>query len=207
MADVNVHRNIIYTYRAVVKDTVKAIFAAERARKQFPEDPELKQDEITLLIIANKVDEAKEHIQEAIDKNPDDHILYYEMGYLYDASDNLDEAINWYKKSIEKNPEYFDALYNLGVDYYNKGADILHKAQDMDLDTYKKEGKKVEQEANEIFKQALPYFERAHEARPDDVPTLETLQTLYSLMKEYDKVNEVQQKLEALGVSPNTGGK
>ena len=207
MADVNVHRNIIYTYRAVVKDTAKAIVAAERARKQFPNDPELKQDEITLLIIANKVEEAKEHILEEIEKDPNDHVLYYEMGYLFDASDDLDQAIEWYKKSIDKNPEYFDALYNLGVDYYNKGADILHQAQDMDLETYKKEGKKVETEANEIFKLALPYFERAHKVRPEDVPTLQTLQTLYSLMKDYDKVNDVQQKLEALGVTPDTGGK
>jgi tetratricopeptide (TPR) repeat protein len=207
MADVNVHRNIIYTYRAVVKDTAKAIAAAERAREQFPNDEELKQDEITLLIVANKIDEAKEHIRKEIEKDPNDHVLYYEMGYLYDAADDLDTAIDWYKKSIDKNPEYFDALYNLGVDYYNKGADILHAAQDMDLETYKKEGKKVEAEANEIFKQALPYFERAHEVRPDDVPTLQTLQTLYSLMKDYDKVNEVQQKLEALGITPDTGGK
>lgn len=206
MADVNVHRNIIYTYRAVKKDTAKAIAAAERARKQFPEDPDLKQDEITLLIIANEVDAAKEKIQAAIDKNPDDHVLYYEMGYLYDASDDLDKAIEWYKKAIEKNPEYFDALYNIGVDYYNKGADILHQAQEMDLETYKKEGKKVEEQANEVFRQALPYFERAHEVRPDDIGTLETLQTLYSLMKNYEKVNEVQQKLEALGVSTQKEG-
>lgn len=206
MADVNVHRNIIYTYRAVEKDTAQAIAAAKRAREQFPDDPELKQDEITLLIIANQVDEAKEKIQAAIEENPDNHVLYYEMGYLYDASDQLDEAIEWYKKSIDKNPEYFDALYNLGVDYYNKGADILHQAQEMDLDTYKKEGKKVEEQANEVFKQALPYFERAHEVRPDDIGTLETLQTLYSLMKNYDKVNEVQQKLEALGATPEDEG-
>jgi tetratricopeptide (TPR) repeat protein len=206
MADVNVHRNIIYTYRAVEKDTAKAISAAERAREQFPDDPDLKQDEITLLIIANETEAAKEKIQAAIDKNPDDHVLYYEMGYLYDASDELDKAIEWYKKAIDKNPEYFDALYNLGVDYYNKGADILHQAQEMDLDTYKKEGKKVEEQANEVFKQALPYFERAHEVRPDDVGTLETLQTLYSLMKDYEKVNEVQQKLEALGVSSGMEG-
>ena len=206
MADENVHRNIIYTYRAVVKDTAKAIAAAERAREHFPESPELKQDEITLLIVSNNVEEAKDKILAAIENNPEDHILYYEMGYIYDASDEIDEAIKWYKKSLEKNPEYFDALYNLGVDYYNKGADILHGAQEMDLETYKKEGKKVEQQANEIFKEALPYFERAHEVNPEDVGTLQTLQTLYSLMKNYDKVNEVQEKLEALGVTNGVEG-
>ncbi len=203
MADVNVHRNIIYSYRADVKDTAKAIAAAERARNQFPEDPDLKQDEITLLIMASQIEEAKEKLQAAIDNDPDDAILYYEMGYLYDAAGDLDESIEWYKKAIDKNPEFFDALYNLGVNYYNKGADVLHKAQAMDLDTYKKEGKAIEQEAGEIFKQAIPYFEKAHEVNPDDIPTLETLQTLYSLMKEYEKVNEITEKLKALGVDPN----
>ncbi len=206
MADQNIHRNIIYTYRAVIKDTVKAIEAAERARMQFPDDSDLKQDEISLLIISNRIDQAKEKLTAAIEKDPDDAILYYEMGYINDASENIDEAIEWYKRSIEKDPEFFDALYNLGVDYYNKGAEILREAQDMDLETYQKEGKQVEQRANEIFKVALPYFERAHDAKQDDIPTLETLQTLYSLMKEFDKVNEVTEKLEALGVTPDGEG-
>jgi len=206
MADVNVHRNIIYMYRAVVKDTSKAITAAEKARTQFPDDHDLKQDEISLLIISKRIDQAKDKLTAAIENDPDDAILYYEMGYIYDASDKIDEAIEWYKKSVEKDPEFFDALYNLGVDYYNKGAEILRKAQDMDLDTYQKEGKKVEEQANEVFNVALPYFERAHEVKPDDILTLETLQTLYSLMKKYDKVNEVTEKLEALGVSPNDEG-
>ena len=71
----------------------------------------------------------------------------------------------------------------------------------MDLETYKKEGKAVEAKANDVFILAVPYFERAHEVKPDDVSTLQTLQTLYALMKEYDKVEEVKGKLEALGVT------
>ncbi len=206
MADVNVHRNLIYMYKAIVKDTAEAINAADRARQQFPDNPELKQDEITLLIMAQKVEEAKKKLEEAIEKNPDDHLLYYEMGYIHDAAGEIDTAIDWYEKAIERNPEFFDALYNIGVLHYNKGADILAEAQAMDLETYKEKGKEVEEKAQEIFKVAVPYFEKAHEVRPDDIPTLETLQTLYSFMKEYEKVNEVQEKLEALGVSNEDEG-
>jgi tetratricopeptide (TPR) repeat protein len=200
MADVNVHRNIIYIYRAVVKDTVAALNAAERARQQFPDDHDLKQDEITLLIMANKIEEAKQRLTAAMEKDPDNYLLYYEMGYIYDASENYDEASIWYEKCLEKNPEYFEALYNLGVNKYNQGAEILKEAQDMDLETYKKEGKAVEAKANDVFILAVPYFERAHEVNPEDVSTLQTLQTLYALMKNYDKVDEVKTKLDALGV-------
>lgn len=201
MADVNVHRNIIYMYRAVVNDTTAALEAAERARAQYPEDHDLKQDEITLLIMSNQIEEAKEKLNAAIEKDPDNYILYYEMGYIYDATEQYDDAIAWYEKCLEKNPEYFEALYNLGVNKYNQGAEILKVAQEMDLETYKKEGKAVEAKANDVFILAVPYFERAHEVKPDDVSTLQTLQTLYALMKEYDKVEEVKGKLEALGVT------
>lgn len=201
MADVNVHRNIIYMYRAVVNDTTAALEAAERARVQYPEDHDLKQDEITLLIMTKQIEEAKEKLNAAIEKDPDNYILYYEMGYIYDATEQYDEAIAWYERCLEKNPEYFEALYNLGVNKYNQGAEILKVAQEMDLETYKKEGKAVEAKANDVFILAVPYFERAHEVKPDDVSTLQTLQTLYALMKEYDKVEEVKGKLEALGVT------
>jgi len=200
MADVNVHRNIIYIYRAVVNDTIAALEAAERARVQYPEDHDLKQDEITLLIMTDNIDEAKEKLNAAIEKDPDNYILYYEMGYIYDATEQFDEASAWYEKCIEKNPEYFEALYNLGVNKYNQGAEVLKEAQDMDLETYKKEGKAVEARANDIFVLAVPYFEKAHEVKPDDVSTLQTLQTLYALMKDYDKVNQAKEKLDALGV-------
>jgi tetratricopeptide (TPR) repeat protein len=201
MADVNVHRNIVYIYRAVVNDTLAALEAAKRARVQFPEDHDLKQDEITLLIMANKIEEAKASLTAAIENDPDNYILYYEMGYIYDASEDFDAASEWYEKCLEKNPEYFEALYNLGVNKYNQGAEILKEAQDMDLDTYKKEGKAVEAKANDVFALAVPYFEKAHEVNPEDVSTLQTLQTLYALMKEYEKVNEVKDKLDALGVT------
>ncbi len=201
MADVNVHRNIIYVYRAVVKDTLAALDAAKRARVQFPEDHDLKQDEITLLIMSNRIDEAKASLSAAIEKDPDNYILYYEMGYIYDAAEDYNTAGEWYEKCLEKNPEYFEALYNLGVNKYNQGAEILKEAQDMDLDTYKKEGKAVEARANEVFALAVPYFEKAHDVNPEDISTLQTLQTLYALMKEYEKVNETKAKLDALGAT------
>ena len=84
---------------------------------------------------------------------------------------------------------------------YNQGAEILKEAQDMDLDTYKKEGKAVEARANEVFALAVPYFEKAHEVNPEDISTLQTLQTLYALMKDYEKVNATKEKLDALGAT------
>ena len=201
MADVNVHRNIIYIDRAILNDTTAALEAATRARLQYPDDHELKQDEITLLIMANQVDAAKEKLFTAIEEDPDNYVLYYELGYIFDADGEADTASEWYQKCLDRNPEYFEALYNLGVNLYNKGAEVLKEAQNMDLDTYKKEGKAVEAKATEEFKVALPYFVKAHEVNPEDISTLQTLQTLYALMKDYDKVNETKEKLDALGAT------
>lgn len=208
MADENVYRNLIYIYKADIKDTTTALNYAKEGVQKFPESKELKQDEITLLIMAGKANDAEQRLKTAIEKDPDNAILYYELGYIYDAAGDIDESIEWYKKCLEKNPELFDALFNLGVAYYNQGADILKIAQEMDLDTYKKKGKEVEDSARVILQKALPYFEKAREINPKDIPTLQTLQTLYSLMKNYDKVNEVQEQLDSLGAGEeNKGGK
>lgn len=70
----------------------------------------------------------------------------------------------------------------------------------MDLRTYQKEGKVVEEEARVEFNKALPYLEKAHEIKPDDRTVLETLQTVYVQVKMNDKAEEINSKIEALGV-------
>jgi len=69
----------------------------------------------------------------------------------------------------------------------------------MDLRTYQKEGKAIEEKAKVEFASALPYLEKAHEIEPQDRVVLETLQTVYVQLKMNDKAEAVNTKIEALG--------
>jgi tetratricopeptide (TPR) repeat protein len=170
-----------------------------QAREHFPDNETLMKEEINLLIITERTDEAKSKLHAAIKAEPDNANLYYNLAYISEQTDDDVQAVENYKKAIEADPEYFDATFNLAVNYYNKAAEILKKANDMDLRTYQKEGKAIEEAAKIEFQGALPYLEKAHEIKPLDEVVLETLETVYVQLKMNDKAEAINAKIEALG--------
>ena len=83
-----------------------------------------------------------------------------------------------YLKSISINPSFFDAQYNLGALYYNRGVAAIQAASRLDL---KDEAgyKKLTDEADANFKQALDPFIKAHALQPTEKYTIETLKNIY----------------------------
>jgi tetratricopeptide (TPR) repeat protein len=108
------------------------------------------------------------------------------------------EAIACLTKSVELKGDLFDTQFNLGVCYYNKAVELFQKTQDiMDVAKYNK----ALEEANTVFINAVPYFEKANSIKPDDVDALRNLKELYfrlrTIKPEYEaKYNETVKKLE-----------
>lgn len=197
-AQKDIYNSAIYIERAINKDNEKALEVVRRARAAFPDDKDLMREEINLLITSDQADEARIKLEDAIAAEPENANLYYNLAFLYDQIKETDKAIENYKKAVDLDPDYFEANFNLAVVYYNRAADLIKKSNEMDLKTYQKEGKKLEDAAREDFKRSLPYFEKAHEIKPDDLTVIETLQTVYSQLKMNDKVVELSKKIEAL---------
>ncbi|MDQ3101937.1 MAG: hypothetical protein M3R08_11165, partial [Bacteroidota bacterium] len=49
--------------------------------------------------------------------------------------------------------------------------------------------------ADEIYLKAVPYFEKAHELRPDDNQTIQQLMKLYAKTNDQDKYQAMKAKL------------
>lgn len=199
--EMDIYNSMIYIARAKQEDNERALEIVREAKEKHPENKDLMKEEINLLIITEQVDEAKEKLTEAIATEPDNANLYYNLAFLYDQVDEEENAIENYKKAVEKDPDYFEANFNLGVLYYNKAAEILKEANNMDLKTYQKEGAAIEAKAKEAFKEALPYFEKAYELEPGDVTVMQSLQTVYSQLKMNEKLTEISQKLQDAGAA------
>lgn len=197
--EMDIYNSMIYIARAKQKDNEKALEIVRKAKEAHPDNKDLMKEEINLLIITEQVDEARTKLEEAIAAEPDNANLYYNLAFLYDQVGNEEKAIDAYKKAVELNPEYFEANFNLGVLYYNKGAEILKQANQMDLKTYQKEGAAVEAKAKKQFELAMPYFERAHEIEPGDVTVMQSLQTIYSQLKMNEKLTQISQKIMDAG--------
>ena len=78
------------------------------------------------------------------------------------------EIPSFYERALAIDPSYYDALYQLGAYYFNEGAEIKRLVNAMDMETYKKEGKAVEEKLAAKYQLALPYFERALSVKKDE---------------------------------------
>jgi tetratricopeptide (TPR) repeat protein len=84
-------------------------------------------------------DKAVEYYQKYLTLSPDEASVRTDMGTMYLYSNKLDNAIAEYQKVITKKPDFFQAYFNLGIAYQEKGdtnkaRDFLTKAKSLTAD-------------------------------------------------------------------------
>lgn len=189
------YNSLIYIYTVEKKDTDKALEYLRKAQETFPENDDFLKTEINILINDENFEEASDKLSKAIEKEPDNPVLYYNRGFLYEQMGQGDKAVENYKQALELDPNYYDAAFNLGAYHYNQAAEVLKEANEMDLKEYEKRGKEIEEKAKTYFEKALPYLEKAREIKPEDEKVLSTLQTVYSRLGMEEKAEEIENKL------------
>lgn len=97
------------------------------------------------------------------------------------------KAVDNYNKVLAIEPNNFEVLYNLAVMHYNDAVEIKKPVDNMDIATYRKEGKAIEQKACEQFGVAKPYFERALAVKPEDNDIKENLSNLKQILEQCSK--------------------
>ena len=179
------------------KDTVGALAALKEGLVEYPGNGTILVEVINIYLNSNKVDDALQYLDLAISQDPKNASYFFAKGTLYDKLLKPDEATECYLKAIEYKDDYFDAYYNLGALYYNKGVkqiDVANAIPSNKADQYEAEKNKADLE----FNKAVPYMEKAHGINPADKFTLESLKTLYYRLKMLDKHAEVVEKLKNL---------
>ncbi len=91
-----------------------------------------------------------------------------------------------YQKAIKADPKNYDALFNMGVFYYNEAVEMKKEVDNMDMKDYQTRGKEVESKVCGKFKQALPYFTQAKAIKEEDTVT-ESLKSLEALLKQFEE--------------------
>ncbi len=99
------------------------------------------------------------------------------MGRVYETGlKDAENAEKYFKMALEKDPDMTDALSNLGRIYYNQGVNKLSEANMIN------DSKKYQEEsaiAKEFFQKALPFFQKAHEAKPTEKEYMIGLRGIY----------------------------
>lgn len=185
-------------------DTIAYVKALEEGIDAYPSDNNILMVElINYYLNKDASNIALQYLNKAIEKDPTNHTFYFAQGALYDKLKEFDNAKASYDKAVEIKPDYFDAYYNLGALFFNKGADMLKEANNIPPNEQKKYDAAVKESFKELEK-ALPYLEKAHEIDPTEKSTMLTLKEIYfklrndneEYMKKYKEFNEKVKNLE-----------
>lgn len=185
-------------------DTVGGLNYIKEGREIHPDDFNLLINEINVYLLTGDVEKALENLEIAVTKDDTNPTIFFAVGVAYDqlrskysdsGSEYFAKAEESYKKAIDLNPEYFDAVYNLGALYVNSAAILIEEANKLPLSEQEKYDELLGQ-ANKYLELAMPTLEKAIELQPDDFSTMVSLKEIYTRMNEYDKLKEINKKIE-----------
>ena len=139
-------------------------------------------------------------IDKAIQDNPENVDLWFGRGRIFYALKDYDQSIDSFKKVVELKPDMFEGNYYLGVFYTIKGDALnkeMNEKQYSSQAAYDADLKGV----NDVYMAAVPWFEKAHQIKTDDIDTLEFLKSLCfrlrdepGIMEKYNTYNDLYKK-------------
>ncbi|MHB1147862.1 MAG: tetratricopeptide repeat protein [Lutibacter sp.] len=174
----------------------KALEIISKGRTEFPSSYSLLIDEANIYYKAGDNAKFKERLEEAIRLNPTEPTLYYNVGVMNMDQKNIDEAVKNFEKAIELKPDYADAYNNIGAAIIEKAAPIIEEMNKSLADFKKYDKLQVQQ--FDIYRKALPYYEKAYELNPNSINVVQTLMGLYENLEMTDKLEKIRVIYEKL---------
>ena len=180
----------LYQEYVELKDTVKFVATLQNAIARFPQESWFLQNLINYYIFSGQEQVAIDYLAQAIEREPNVAQYHHIKGNLDENQGNYEAALVDFDNALKLDPTLADAMAGKGRVYYNQAVK-LNEAAAMISDN--KEYKKALEEMNEVFRKALPFFEKAHEMAPEDRNYMQILKGLYyrfNMTAQYDAISE-----------------
>jgi tetratricopeptide (TPR) repeat protein len=178
-----------------------AISAIKEARAINPDDVNLLLSEADLYIKLGDREKFKELMKLAVQKDPDNAILYYNLGVINGEQGEFDEAKKFYLKSLELDPNYTATYLNLvGLILEGEGPiveemnKLVTSRKASDLDKYDQ----LEEKRVGLYKECLPYLEKLIEIDPANIEAIKTAKNIYYTIDDIDNFKMMNAKLKEL---------
>ena len=182
----------LYQEYVNVKDTANYVRVLQDAVARFPQEPWFLQNLINHYIFSGQEQEAINYLDQAIAREPNVAQYHLIKGNLNENQKNYEAALADFDRALAIEPTMADAEAGKGRVYYNQAVKMN---EDAALIADAKEYKKALEEMNAMFRQSLPFFEKAHELAPDNRDYMITLRGLYYRFDMTDKYNAINEEL------------
>lgn len=165
----------------------EAVIEIKKARKADPTNLNLLLMEADFYIKLNKMNEFGQLMKEAVVKDPTNPNLYFNLGVVTYNQKRTEEAKKYYLKAIELKSNYIDAYMNLAILILDKDSIIIEE-MNKNLSNFKKYDE-LELQQKAVYKEALPYLEKAYSLKKT-VDTVRTLLNIYENLEMEEKSKE-----------------
>lgn len=194
----------IYNYAIAILSADKkydeALALAEKGLAHLPGDKNLTNQIGELYYQTGQTDKYIAKLKEAIQKDPKDYISLYNLGVLYSKDPKTyDQAKDYYNKALSIKPDYAAAYLNLASLYLAPDKEIVEKMKA--LGSTKADQQKYESllsQRKNMFKEALPYMEKAYGYDKKDTAIMQALKEAYRVLGMRDKLEEIKKAEDAL---------
>ena len=182
----------LYQEYVNVQDTANYVRVLQNAVVRFPQEPWFLQNLINHYIFSGQEQEAINYLDQAIAREPNVAQYHLIKGNLNENQKNYEAALADFDRALAIDPTMADAEAGKGRVYYNQAVKMN---EDAALIADAKEYKKALEEMNAMFRQSMPFFEKAHELAPDNRDYMITLRGLYYRFDMTDKYNAINEEL------------
>lgn len=168
------------------------------AREIYTDDKGLAEFEIQLLLQLDKMDEAMTSIESALKNDPDNTAIRLRYGYLKEKSGDIDGALQEYTRTVSADSEFFEGNYYAGALYLEKARNIITEVNNLSDEEWEKQSPIMVKQADDLYTDALPYFTKASDLKPDNTDIMEILYQIHTRLDNEDKIEEYNKKLSDL---------
>lgn len=184
--------------------------AIKEARSIQPDDVSLLLNEADLYIrISNNSDNDDDRLlyrnkfkalmEKAIELEPDNGILYYNLGVIYAEQGELNLAKEKYFQAIKFIPDYVDAYLNLVSIILEDEVTIVEEMNS--LGTSKKDNLRYDElkiEREDLYRDCVPLLEELLKVSPTNIDALNTLKNIYGVLGNNEAFMKIKAKIEEL---------
>ena len=184
--------------------------AIKEAREIQPDDVSLLLNEADLYIrISNNSDNDEERLlyrnkfktlmEKAIELDPDNGILYYNLGVIYAEQGELALAKEKYSQAIKLVPDYVDAYLNLVSVILEDEVSIVEEMNS--LGTSKKDNLRYDElkvKREDLYRECVPLLEELLNVSPTNIDALNTLKNIYGVLGNNEAFMRIKAKIEEL---------
>ena len=182
----------LYQEYVNVQDTANYVRVLQDAVVRFPQEPWFLQNLINHYIFSGQEQEAINYLDQAIAREPNVAQYHLIKGNLNENQKNYEAALADFDRALAIDPTMADAEAGKGRVYYNQAVKMN---EDAALIADAKEYKKALEEMNAMFRQSMPFFEKAHELAPDNRDYMNNQHGLYYRFDMTDKYNAINEEL------------